>query len=198
MKPLNLVGQRYGRLKVVAPAAVDKWGSRLWLCECSCGGRITTHAHSLRSGDTGSCGCLRRETTIKRSTTHGGSHTKEYRVWERMRIRCNNPNRADYERYGGRGIKVCARWMESFSNFLADMGTVPAGKSLDRINNDGDYEPSNCRWATASEQNRNRRKWVRKPLTEAHKLAISRAKRGKKYFDARGFLHPKQVKMSSP
>ena len=130
---------------------------------CCCGGVFEARQLHVKNGGIKSCGCYQREATRKRRTTHGDSKnrqvTTEYRSWEALRKRCLNPNNAAYSHYGGRGIRICERWLESYTNFLTDMGRKPGpGYSLDRINNDGDYEPSNCRWATPKQQANNRRK----------------------------------------
>jgi hypothetical protein len=127
---------------------------------CSCGNTRTVDLAHLRHGNSTSCGCYRRERTRELLTKHGhnpfgGPPSPEYRSWCDMIQRCTNTKRQKYARYGGRGITVCAPWRTSFETFLADMGPRPAGHTLDRRDNDGHYEPGNCRWATASEQARN-------------------------------------------
>lgn len=173
----DLVGQRFGRLFVSARGP-NKGTKATWQCACDCGqpSRFALTTHDLRSGKTRSCGCLRAEMMRaeggKRLYKHGqaGSHvggsappTRTYRSWLAMHRRCRNPEKIYY---AGRGITVCERW-SSFENFLADMGERPERKTLDRINVDGNYEPSNCRWATAKEQAENRRKPVRRQERES-------------------------------
>ena len=159
---INLVGQRFGRLTVITRAASKKRWKTSWECRCECGAFVTVSAMQLRQGETRSCGCLNRDAAAERQRTHGLSETPEYRVWGYIYTRCYNKSRADWPRYGGRGIMMCDRWRlgengaSGFECFLADMGKRPSPKhSIDRINNDGDYEPMNCRWATRSEQMRN-------------------------------------------
>ena len=140
-------------------------GSVLWLFRCDCGKECKSSGSKVRSGHTKSCGCLAieriRALGLSRrgfGTTHGRSGTSEYRTWCIMKQRCLNPKNKKYSYYGARGIRVCKRWLHSFENFLADMGPRPSKSFwLERINNDGNYAPRNCKWATVSEQMKNRR-----------------------------------------
>lgn len=153
----DVIGQKFGRLTVVKFTEISKDGHALWECYCDCGKAIITKGSSLRSGDTTSCGCYQ----IERSTKHGLTHTREYQTWLHLKDRCYNSNDKYYHNYGGRGVVVCERWInpvDGFMNFYNDMGNRPKGKySIDRINNDGNYEPSNCEWNTYKIQNNNRR-----------------------------------------
>lgn len=168
MKRINLIGQVFGRLTVVAEAGLNSRRQSLWECRCSCGEQHIVLSTSLRSGHTTSCGCYNKERFQVRSLVHGHARQKketaEYRSWQHAKARCINPNVWNYKNYGGRGIKMCEKWLNSFESFLADMGPRPSSKhSLDRWpDHNGDYEPSNCRWATAKEQQNNRRNNRRK------------------------------------
>lgn len=157
---ISSLGQRFGRLVVTMVNAGPGFHSQVF-ADCDCGGKWVGTITPLRSGSTKSCGCLSPETTTKRNTTHGMSRTPEYKVWKGMRRRCNEPSNDDYYLYGARGIRVCERW-ESFENFIADMGPRPSSShSIDREDSDGNYEPTNCRWATPIEQGRNTSRVVR-------------------------------------
>jgi hypothetical protein len=129
----------------------------MWFCVCDCGTVKTLSSETIASGIK-SCGCIKRKSNASKITKHGMLGTKTYWAWRKMKARCMNPNIPCYKHYGCRGIKVCDRWIDSFENFLADMGEAPVGTSLDRYPDmNGNYEPGNCRWATPKEQSRNKR-----------------------------------------
>ena len=152
----DILGQRFTRLVVIERAGSDKNGNAKWECQCDCGNTTLSSGFTLRNGEAKSCGCLTTDQLKARTPTHRMTGTPEYMAWASMLQRCYNQNATRYERYGGRGIKVCERWL-TFEHFYADMGSRPTqGHSLERKNNDADYGSDNCCWATSAQQNANK------------------------------------------
>lgn len=149
---IDLTGQKFGKLTVMAVSHKDKNIGVFWVCRCDCGNSTVVYRGHLKSGHTKSCGCL----LAKHGHLASYKRTKTYYTWVSMRQRCDNPNSEAYDNYGGRGIKVCKRWI-IFENFLEDMGESPTDLQLDRIDNDGDYYKENCRWITSKQNSRNKR-----------------------------------------
>lgn len=187
-----MIGERFERL-VVSARAGTRSAKRMWFCVCDCGLTVTVSTGDLRSGNSRSCGCLKRE----QSTTHGQHGSRTYAIWQAMHNRCRNPSHQAYPYYGGRGIAVCERWAD-FGNFIADMGGAPDGLTIDRIDNERGYEADNCRWATRKAQVRHTRRrteyehgGTRRSLIEwaetlgvSHELLRGRLRRGWSFEDA--------------
>lgn len=170
MTEQEISGRKVGRLTGVRFAGMTASRMSIWLWRCDCGREKEILLADVLRGHTLSCGCLRRDTTRTSKLIHGAArrrqHTAEYRSWRGLLTRTGNPSNPAFPYYGGRGISVCLRWVKSFEHFLADMGKKPSPlHSIERVNNDGDYTPSNCVWATPKQQAANRRKrlWKKKP-----------------------------------
>lgn len=159
----DLTGQRFGRLVVVGKDHSDKRKNVIWLCRCDCGNLVKVASAQLNTGHTKSCGCLKRDVTGKRTiarcTTHGKTNTRLFRIWQGMKYRCYNPKCKDYSRYGGRGVVICKEWREDFQAFYdwSMANGYSDNLTIDRKDSNGNYEPSNCRWATVKQQTENKR-----------------------------------------
>lgn len=181
----DLTGKQFSRWTVLDFAGRDKIYKSLisWKCRCQCGTEKNVLGMTLRNGNSKSCGCLKLERLRKTfnangnfSRTHGMKNTRIYHIWEGMKQRCLNNKASNFSRYGGRGIVICKRWLK-FENFLKDMGIPSIKKTLDRINNDGNYEPPNCRWSTLKQQNNNHSKNVRIKFGEENKTVAEWAEK---------------------
>jgi len=155
----DLTGQVFDRLRVVRRVTDSHYVK--WWCQCDCGKMVAVRANHILAGASRSCGCLRAGNHLQ----HGGRHTTEYQSWAGMRQRCHNPRNPNFKNYGARGIRVFEQWQRSFAAFRFWVGPSPSPQhSIDRIDNDGHYEPGNVRWATPKEQNANRRVWKRRTV----------------------------------
>lgn len=161
---MDLTGHKFGRLTVINVSHKNKCNQKMWECVCDCGNHKIVNHYDIIYGKTRSCGCLRKEITASSKTTHGYKHTRLYRVWCNIKKRCNCKSYIQYEYYGGRGIKLCEEWNNDFAIFhdwsMAngyDENAKRGECTIDRIDVNGNYEPSNCRWVSMAEQNRNKR-----------------------------------------
>lgn len=157
----DITGHKFNRLTVVSRAENSKNGKAMWLCKCDCGNTLIVWGSNLRNGHTKSCGCLQKEKTTNRNLVHGKACTNIHSTWKSMTQRCCNPNATSFKYYGARGISVCEEWKRDFQAFYDYVSQLPhfgeEGYSIDRINNNGNYEPGNVKWSTRKEQSSNRR-----------------------------------------
>lgn len=154
---VNVLGIRFGKLVVISECGRSKYGQVLWRCQCDCGKQSVTRSWDLKDGSSRSCGCGVAVACGNRSRTHGKTKSSIYKSHHGMKQRCLNPKNPHFDLWGGRGIKICARWMK-FENFLSDMGASHSeGMEIERRDNNGNYEPSNCIWITCQQQQRNKR-----------------------------------------
>jgi hypothetical protein len=173
---IDLTGNKYGRLTIIKRVENSKFLEAQWLCKCECGNTKIVKANNLKRGSTKSCGCLKKEQDCKNimKTTHGKHNTRLYKIFYSMKERCYNENNINYHRYGGRGIKICDEWLKDFMNFYnwAMRNGYQNNLTIDRIDNDGNYEPNNCRWVTKKEQSNNtsRNRYV---IYNGEKLTLS-------------------------
>ena len=160
-RAVDIAGQKFGRLFVLGPIKQTANSSIVWRCQCDCGNIADVLGGSLRDGKTQSCGCYNRESSRERVYSHGMKGTRIYRIWNAMKARCKYPSSPSYENYGARGVSVCQQWQDSFEDFHFYVAQLPHfdedGYSLDRIDNDGNYEPGNIKWSTRAEQSSNKR-----------------------------------------
>lgn len=168
-----MIGERFTRLLVVAPAGRDAKRNLLWRCACTCGRETIAAGCRLRRGETRSCGCLQRESVTARNLSHGKSGSRLYNIWLNMRARCGKSGHPQFKDYGGRGISVCEQW-STFRPFhdWAQRNGYAAHLTIDRTDNDGDYEPGNCRWVTHLTQSRNKRPRIDQKLSDSDVEAI--------------------------
>ena len=171
-KKIDLSGMKFGRLTVLCENG-RKRGEICWKCQCDCGNIINVSSYSLRIGETKSCGCYQKERTSKANTIHGDAETSLWRRWVHMIDRCERSSCKDYKNYGGRGIKVCPEWKESYTAFKewSLENGYEEKLTIDRIDVDGDYSPDNCRWVTIQEQQRNRRDTIKLTFSGVEKTA---------------------------